>query len=80
MDRGQAIPFKPQVLIYAQVSLILTGGFRLQFPVIINSTSDPLTLYSGATSEPYLLYALIDRAAIISRCSFIYSKYPKRSG
>jgi hypothetical protein len=51
--------------------------------VIINSKSDPLTIYSGATSEPYmlyLLYALIDRAAIISRRSFIYSKYSKGSG
>jgi cytochrome d ubiquinol oxidase subunit II len=52
----------------AQVGLILTGWFRLQFPTIINSTNGALTLYNASAPEStlrYLLYALIGGSALI---------------
>ena len=57
-----------RIVAAAQVGLILIGWFRLQFPVIIDSRSGPLTIYSAAAPEPtlrYLLYALIAGSAII---------------
>jgi cytochrome bd ubiquinol oxidase subunit II len=57
-----------RILVATQVGLILIGWFRLQFPVIINSRSDPLTIYAAAAPEPtlrYLLYAIIAGSAII---------------
>jgi len=57
-----------RILVAAQVGLVLIGWFRLQFPVIINSRSDSLTIYHAAAPEPtlrYLLYALIAGSAII---------------
>jgi cytochrome d ubiquinol oxidase subunit II len=57
-----------RILVAAQVGLVLIGWFRLQFPVIINSRSDPLTIYLAAAPEPtlrYLFYALITGSAII---------------
>ena len=57
-----------RILVAAQVGLILIGWFRLQFPVIIHSRSDPLTIYTAAAPEPTLralLYALIAGSAII---------------
>jgi cytochrome d ubiquinol oxidase subunit II len=57
-----------RLLVAAQVGLILIGWFGLQFPVIINSRSEPLTIYLAAAPEPtlrYLLYALIAGSAII---------------
>jgi cytochrome bd ubiquinol oxidase subunit II len=57
-----------RILVAAQVGLVLIGWFRLQFPVIINATSDPLTIYSAAAPDSalrYLLYALIAGSAII---------------
>jgi len=57
-----------RILVAAQVGLVLIGWFWLQFPVIINSRDDPLTIYVAAAPEPtlhYLLYALIAGSAII---------------
>jgi cytochrome d ubiquinol oxidase subunit II len=57
-----------RILAAAQVALVLFGWFRLQFPLIINSRSDPLTIYTAAAPEPalrYLLYALIAGSAIV---------------
>ena len=57
-----------RIFVAAQVGLVLIGWFRLQFPVIINSRNDPLTIYTAAAPEPtlrYLLYALIAGSAII---------------
>jgi cytochrome d ubiquinol oxidase subunit II len=57
-----------RILVAAQVGLVLIGWFWLQFPVIINSRDDPLTIYLAAAPEPtlrYLLYALIAGSAII---------------
>src|SRR5918995_6700014 len=57
-----------RILAAAQVALVLFRWFRLQFPLIINSRSDPLTIYTAAAPEPalrYLLYALIAGSAIV---------------
>ena len=57
-----------RVLVAVQVGLVLLGWFRLQFPVIINSQSTPLTIYTSAAPEPtlrYLLYALVVGSVII---------------
>lgn len=57
-----------RIMVAAQVALVLIGWFRLQFPVIINSRSDPLTIYTAAAPEPalrYLLYAVIAGSAIV---------------
>jgi cytochrome d ubiquinol oxidase subunit II len=57
-----------RMLVAAQVGLVLIGWFRLQYPAIINSKIDPLTIYGAAAPEPtlrYLLYALIAGAVII---------------
>jgi cytochrome bd ubiquinol oxidase subunit II len=57
-----------RILVAAQVGLVLIGWFRLQFPVIINTGRDPLTIYSAAAPDAtlrYLLYALIAGSAII---------------
>jgi cytochrome d ubiquinol oxidase subunit II len=50
------------------VGLVLIGWFRLQYPVIINSSIEPLTIYTAAAPETtlrYLLYALIGGSLII---------------
>jgi cytochrome d ubiquinol oxidase subunit II len=52
----------------AQVALVLIGWFRLQFPMIISSKLDPLTIYNAAAPDStlrYLLYALIGGSVII---------------
>jgi cytochrome d ubiquinol oxidase subunit II len=57
-----------RILVAVQVGLVLIGWFRLQFPVIINSQSNPLTIYTTAAPEltlRYLLYALLAGSAII---------------
>ena len=57
-----------RILVAAQVGLVLIGWFRLHFPMVINSTSGPLTIYTAAAPEPtlrYLLYALVAGSAII---------------
>ena len=57
-----------RALVAAQVALVLVGWFRLQFPMIISSKVDPLTIYNAASPDPtlrYLLYALIGGSVII---------------
>jgi cytochrome d ubiquinol oxidase subunit II len=57
-----------RLLVGAQVGLVLIGWFRLQYPVIINSSIKPLTIYTAAAPETtlrYLLYALIGGSLII---------------
>jgi cytochrome d ubiquinol oxidase subunit II len=57
-----------RMFVAAQVGLVLIGWFRLQFPTIINSKIEPLTIYTAAAPETtlrYLLYALIGGSAII---------------
>jgi cytochrome bd ubiquinol oxidase subunit II len=57
-----------RILVAAQVGLVLIGWFRLQFPAIINSSIEPLTIYTAAAPEAtlrYLLYALIAGSIII---------------
>jgi cytochrome d ubiquinol oxidase subunit II len=57
-----------RILVAAQVGLVLIGWFRLQYPAIINSRIEPLTIYTAAAPEPtlrYLLYALIGGSVII---------------
>jgi cytochrome bd-type quinol oxidase subunit 2 len=50
------------------VGLVLIGWLGLQFPMILSSKIDPVTIYTAAAPEPtlrYLLYALIGGSAII---------------
>jgi cytochrome d ubiquinol oxidase subunit II len=57
-----------RILVAVQVGLVLIGWFRLQFPVMINSQIQPLTIYNTAASEStlrYLLYALLAGSVII---------------
>jgi cytochrome bd-type quinol oxidase subunit 2 len=57
-----------RLLVAAQVGLVLIGWYRLQYPVIINSSTTPLTICAAAAPEPtlrYLLYALIAGSFII---------------
>jgi cytochrome bd ubiquinol oxidase subunit II len=57
-----------RAFVAAQVALVLIGWFRLQFPMIISSKLDPLTIYNAAAPDPtlrYLLYALIGGSVII---------------
>jgi cytochrome bd ubiquinol oxidase subunit II len=57
-----------RAFVAAQVALVLIGWLRLQFPMIINSRIDPLTIYTAAAPEStlrYLLYALIGGSVII---------------
>jgi cytochrome bd-type quinol oxidase subunit 2 len=63
-----------RIAVAAQGGLVLIGWFRLQFPVIINSESVPLTIYTSAAPEPtlrYLLYALIGGSAVVLP-AFVY--------
>ena len=72
-----------RVLVAAQVGLVLIGWFRLQYPIIINSRSNPLTIYTAAAPEPtlrYLLYALIVGCAVIFPALFYLMKVFKLSG
>ncbi len=71
-----------RILVAAQVGLVLIGWFRLQFPVILNSKSSPLTIYTAAAPEPtlrYLLYALIAGSVIIFPALFYLLKIFKLS-
>ena len=71
-----------RMLVAAQIGLVLIGWFRLQFPVIINSKSSPLTIYTAAAPEPtlrYLLYALIAGSLIIFPALFYLLKIFKLS-
>ena len=57
-----------RALVAAQVALVLIGWFRLQFPMIISSKLEPLTIYNAAAPDStlhYLLYALIGGSVII---------------
>lgn len=57
-----------RILVAAQVGLVLIGWFRLQYPAIINSPINPVTIYNAAAPETtlrYLLYALIGGSVII---------------
>jgi cytochrome d ubiquinol oxidase subunit II len=65
---GKSAVHSARILVAAQVGLVLIGWFRLQFPTIINSKIDPLTIYSAAAPEPalrYLLYALVAGSVVI---------------
>jgi cytochrome d ubiquinol oxidase subunit II len=65
---GRNAVHSARILVAAQVGLVLIGWFRLQYPAIINSRIDPLTIYSAAAPEPalrYLLYALMAGSMII---------------
>jgi cytochrome d ubiquinol oxidase subunit II len=57
-----------RILVALQVGLVLIGWFGLQFPLMINSRIQPLTIYTaaapGATLR-YLLYALVAGSVII---------------
>ena len=71
-----------RILVAAQVGLVLIGWFRLQFPVIINSKSSPLTIYTAAAPEStlrYLLYALIAGSVLIFPALFYLLKIFKLS-
>jgi cytochrome d ubiquinol oxidase subunit II len=71
-----------RILVAGQVGLVLIGWFRLQFPVILNSKSSPLTIYTAAAPEPtlrYLLYALIAGSVIIFPALFYLLKIFKLS-
>ena len=48
--------------------------------MIINSKSDPLTIYSGEPTLPYLLYPLIAGAAIVLPSLIYLLKIFKVSG
>jgi cytochrome d ubiquinol oxidase subunit II len=57
-----------RILVAAQVGLVLIGWFRLQYPAIINSSFQTVTIHTAAAPETtlrYLLYALIGGALII---------------
>jgi len=57
-----------RAFVAAQVALVLIGWLRLQFPMIINSKIDPLTIYTAAAPAftlRYLLYELIGGSVII---------------
>ncbi len=70
------------VNVAAQVGLVLIGWFRLQYPIIVNSRSNPLTIYTAAAPEPtlrYLLYALIVGSVLIFPALFYLLKIFKLS-
>jgi cytochrome d ubiquinol oxidase subunit II len=72
-----------RILVAGQVGLVLVGWFRLQFPIIINSPPEPLTIYSAAAPEAtlrYLLYALVFGCAVIFPALFYLMKIFKLSG
>jgi cytochrome d ubiquinol oxidase subunit II len=57
-----------RLLVAAQVGVVLIGWYRLQYPVVVNSPAQPLTIYAAAAPEPtlrYLLYALAVGALVI---------------
>jgi cytochrome d ubiquinol oxidase subunit II len=47
-----------RAFVAAQVALVLIGWFRLQFPMIIHSKIEPLTIYTAAAPESTLRYLL----------------------
>ena len=66
-----------RILVAAQVGLVLVGWYRLQYPIIINSSTTPLTIYTAAAPEPtlrYLLYALVAGSVIIFPALFYLLK------
>jgi cytochrome d ubiquinol oxidase subunit II len=66
-----------RVFVAAQVGLVLIGWFRLQFPIIVNSPTTPLTIYTAAAPEAtlrYLLYALLAGSALIFPALFYLLK------
>jgi cytochrome d ubiquinol oxidase subunit II len=70
------------MLVAVQVGLVLIGWFRLQYPAIINSQSDPLTIYTAAAPDPtlrYLLIALLVGSLIIFPALFYLLKIFKLS-
>ena len=72
-----------RLLVAAQVGLVLIGWFRLQYPVIVNSRTTPLTLYAAAAPEStlrYMLYALVVGCAVIFPALFYLMKVFKLSG
>ena len=66
----------------AQVSLVLIGWYRLQYPIIVNTPTTPLTIYTAAAPDAtlrYLLYALIAGSLIIFPALFYLLKIFKLS-
>jgi cytochrome d ubiquinol oxidase subunit II len=66
-----------RILVAVQVGLVLVGWYRLQYPIIINSSTTPLTIYTAAAPGPtlrYLLYALVAGAVIIFPALFYLLK------
>ena len=66
-----------RILVAGQVGLVLIGWYRLQYPIIINSSTTPLTIYTAAAPEPtlrYLLYALVAGSVIIFPALFYLLK------
>lgn len=62
--------------------LVLIGWYRLQYPIIVNAPTTPLTIYTAAAPEPtlrYLLYALIAGSVIIFPALFYLLKIFKLS-
>lgn len=75
-------PQAARILVAAQVGLVLIGWYRLQYPVIVNAPTTPLTIYTAAAPEPtlrYLLYALIAGSVIIFPALFYLLKIFKLS-
>lgn len=72
-----------RLLVAAQVGLVLIGWFRLQYPVIVNSRTNPLTLYAAAGPDStlrYMLYALVVGCLMIFPALFYLMKIFKLSG
>ena len=66
-----------RLLVAIQVGLVLIGWYRLQYPVIVNSPAESLTIYSAAAPEAtlsYLLFALIAGSVIIFPALFYLLK------
>ena len=67
--RGNSVQ-AARAFVGAQVALVLIGWFGLQFPMIIDSKIDPVTIPNAAapdTTLRYLLYALLGGSVIMFR-------------
>jgi cytochrome bd ubiquinol oxidase subunit II len=72
-----------RLLVAGQVGLVLIGWFRLQYPIIVNSRVNPLTLYAAAAPDStlrYMLYALVVGCLVIFPSLFYLMKIFKLSG
>ena len=61
-----------RILVAVQVGLVLIGWFRLQYPAIVNSQSDPLTIYTAAAPDPRCV-------TCFTRCSWDRCSFFRRS-